>query len=109
MKTDTLIDLSPIFKTFNSDEDGRFGICTNGCIWLKENYFPNAKIKGYFHEDNPTAKIGESEGGHDFLVVNDEFIVDLWYKAYYEENHPLYLPIADAHKFYGNINLWNEI
>lgn len=57
-----------------------FTTCTNICVWLKENHFPQAKIVGYFIENNPMAIIGLAEGGHDFLLVDDRYIIDFWYR-----------------------------
>lgn len=38
----------------------------------------SAEVKGYFSQDNPTANAGAAVGGHDFCVVQDRWIVDLW-------------------------------
>jgi hypothetical protein len=60
---------------------------------------------GYWHDDNPTACVGEAEGGHDFARLPDGFIVDPWLYHYYGEAPVLDLTIAEekelAVKRYG--------
>ena len=62
-------------------------------------------IRGYWHDDNPTARAGEAEGGHDFVLLPDGFIVDPWLYHYYGEAPILDLTIpeekAAAMKRYG--------
>lgn len=43
------------------------------------------EIRGYYHAHNPTARIGEGEGGHDFAITPDRFLVDPWLYHYYGE------------------------
>src|ERR1700680_3163603 len=43
------------------------------------------EVRGYWHEDNPTARVGEVEGGHDFAITEDRFLVDPWLYHYYGE------------------------
>ena len=38
------------------------------------------KVVGFFGEDNPAARLGRKEGGHDFLLIGGRFIVDIWAK-----------------------------
>jgi hypothetical protein len=64
----------------NNKEGHDFVICTNIARWLKNTMFPDAKIMGYAEWDNPTAKTNRYAEGHDFLVVNDRFIIDFWLK-----------------------------
>lgn len=40
-------------------------------------------VYGYYHADNPTARVGETEYGHDFAVTHDRFLVDPWLYHYY--------------------------
>lgn len=88
--------------------DPLYLVCTNVCKWLRDNYFPEAEVMGYFHDDNPTAIIGRDEGGHDFIVV-DNHIIDFWHKELYDEYFPLALPLADAERYYGNSNNWTQV
>jgi len=48
------------------------------------------EVLGYYHAHNPFALIGESEGGHDFAITADRFLVDPWLYHYYGE-----LPVLD--------------
>jgi hypothetical protein len=70
-------------------------------------------IYGYYAEDNPTAFLGHDEGGHDFLVVDDRWILDFWAAAYYGE-----MPVWDLHepsdaadiaRLYGPRDKWTNI
>jgi hypothetical protein len=65
-------------------------------------------IYGYHAEDNPSALLGSSEGGHDFLLVEDRYILDVWAAAYYG-----YKPIFDLQTdqveilmLYGPRDMW---
>ena len=65
---------------------------------------------GYFSEDNPTAELGRNEGGHDFLVVDDEWLVDFWAAAYYQERPIFNLKkdAAEIARLYGDRRKWQE-
>ena len=65
---------------------------------------------GYFHADNPTAELGRSEGGHDFLIVDDEWVVDFWAAAYYGHNpiHNLKTDAAEIARLYGDRSKWER-
>lgn len=91
------------------DESVGFPPCTHICAWLKIFYFKDAKILGYHFDDNPTAVVGEAEGGHDFLVVEGKYIIDFWYRYLCDPTFPLYIPIEDAHKYYGDNTKWAEV
>jgi hypothetical protein len=52
------------------------------------------EMRGYWHVDNPTACIGETEGGHDFALLPEGFIVDPWLYHYYGEAPVLDLAVA---------------
>lgn len=96
----------------NALEGSEYIICTNVCKWLRTNYFPNAKIIGYWMEENPTALIGEAEGGHDFLLVDDQYIIDFWYIELYDESAPLFVDIKKdtdyVQKYYGQPRTWQH-
>ena len=55
-----------------------FTNCTNGAKWLKHNFFKTGKVMGFSSEDNKDAQLGWEVGGHDFLVVDDRYIIDFW-------------------------------
>lgn len=63
---------------------------------------------GYWSANNPTAELGRSEGGHDFLIVDNEWIIDFWAAAYYGER-PIYSLKEDAAeiaRLYGDRSKW---
>lgn len=68
-------------------------------------------VCGYLIEDNPTALVGKSAGGHDFCVVDDRYIVDAW--AVKHEG-TLFNPVVDMKRsgpawvrtFYGERSCW---
>lgn len=82
--------------------------CSEVCKWLKKNHLKDALMMGYYHDENPTAKVGESEGGHDFLILNGKYIVDFWYRRNYNYAFPLCLPLERASEFFGEKDKWEE-
>lgn len=68
-------------------------------------------VYGYWAEDNPAAFLGSSEGGHDFLVVNDRWIIDFWAAAYYDEMpiHDLTKDHAEILRLYGSRDKWHLV
>lgn len=71
---------------FNGDEECyvfptgmAFMICTNWAD-LTRRYFgeDRAIVVGYLHEDNEGSKISEEHGGHDFVILDDRYIIDGW-------------------------------
>jgi hypothetical protein len=59
------------------------GNCT-ACARIITRRF-GGDVRGYYHADNPTARAGETEYGHDFAVTADRFLVDPWLYHYYGE------------------------
>lgn len=97
------------FRIEQTGEDNmNFIVCTNICHWLKINYFPEAVIMGYFHDDNPSAKIGEVEGGHDFLIM-ENYIIDFWQRNIYDKFSPIVIPLDRAAEYYGNPATWEKV
>lgn len=68
-------------------------------------------VYGYHAEDNPTASLGHSEGGHDFLVVEDRWLLDFWAAAYYGERpiHDLTKDSAEILRLYGPREKWELV
>jgi hypothetical protein len=65
-----------------------FTICTNSAKFIRNKFFSGQKIVGYDADDNPTAEIGQDCGGHDFILVDDRYIIDMWYKYVEGEDVP---------------------
>jgi len=84
------------------------GTCTNSAQELQA--ILGGKIYGYHHDDNPTAEVGEVEGGHDFLVV-DGWIVDWWLKEYWSKKGIYHLrdDAAEVRKLYGDFKKWQKL
>jgi hypothetical protein len=87
---------------------GLIGRCTDTSVWLAERL--GAQVHGYHHEDNPTAVVGEVEGGHDFVVVDDRWLVDWWAKDTYQMRD-LYdmksqVDMEEVLKLYGDPGKW---
>jgi hypothetical protein len=71
------------------------------------------KVRGYWHDDNPTARVGEVEGGHDFAITTDRLLVDPWLFHYYGDSPVLDLDIpaerAEALARYGPDQNWQPL
>lgn len=71
------------------------------------------EVRGYWHEDNPTARVGETEGGHDFAITEDRFLVDPWLFHYYGDAPVLDLSNtadrAEAAARYGPEEKWEML
>lgn len=86
-------------------------ICTNGALYLQT--ILGGRVVGYAHEDNPAATLGKREGGHDFLLVDDQYIVDLW--AAEVEGRPSVIDLRDprsavgAEASYGDPSRWVDV
>lgn len=71
------------------------------------------EVRGYQHRDNPTARVGEVEYGHDFAITDDRFLVDPWLFHYYVETPVLDLTEpagqAEALARYGPEGNWKPL
>jgi hypothetical protein len=87
------------------------GSCT-GCAYLIVGQF-GGQVRGYFHAHNETARIGETEGGHDFAITPEDFLVDPWAFHYCGEEPVLDLTIAadraEARARYGPEENWQKL
>jgi hypothetical protein len=96
---------------FSDGEDA--GSCTVSARKLQRTL--GGIVAGYWQHDNPTADMGNTEGGHDFLVLPAwDLIVDWW--AHYTYGKPAILHrVHDrelVNKLYGdpaNWVVWKEI
>jgi len=87
------------------------GCCTNSANFIVDKLGGN--VMGYYHEDNPTSTIGRIEGGHDFTILGN-YLVDLWYKEYWEEGKYIYDLTNPDDVFlvailYGDPSTWEEV
>jgi hypothetical protein len=68
---------------------------------------------GYWTENNPGAQLGQDEGGHDFLIVENEdgkFIFDFWAAIYYGKKPILDMKrdAAEIRRLYGDPVKWEQ-
>jgi hypothetical protein len=99
--------------TFFRNHDGSespSGTCTCSAEWMAEEIGrERCVILGYWSENNPKAKAGRDEGGHDFLVVDDRVIVDVWLADW--QGGPLITKTSDwksVRKWYGEPSKWKK-
>jgi hypothetical protein len=87
------------------------GSCT-GCAYLVVEHF-GGQVRGYFHAHNEGARVGETEGGHDFAITSERFLVDAWIFHYYGEEPVLDLNIdgdlTEALARYGPEENWQRL
>jgi hypothetical protein len=87
------------------------GSCT-GCAYLVVEHF-GGQVRGYFHAHNETARVGETEGGHDFAITPEGFLVDAWIFHYYGEEPVLDLASdsdrVEALTRYGPEENWQKL
>ena len=85
--------------------------CT-GCAYLVVEHF-GGQVRGYFYAHNETARIGETEGGHDFAITPEGFLVDAWIFHCCGEEPVLDLSAADdraeAVARYGPDENWQKL
>jgi|ERR1700722_8098248 len=62
------------------------GFCCGDAAYESRKALGRGVIFGYASEENPTAILGHDEGGHDFLVVDEQYILDFWGATYYDYN-----------------------
>jgi hypothetical protein len=71
------------------------------------------KVVGYYHADNPMARVGAVEFGHDFAITEDRFLVDPWLFHYYGDTPVLDLlePAGQAEALarYGPEENWKPL
>jgi hypothetical protein len=104
-----------LFNDPRSEDYGNpFTICTNGAKWVRDHFFPTAIVTGYNIEDNPTAHIGQETFGHDFLLLDNRYVIDFWYNVVVGEgNAPILLDMKTqmdlVNKYYGNPEKWTPL
>ena len=97
-------------ETFTCPGIGRIGTCTNTAAYLADKL--NGEVYGYYMEDNPTAWVARDEGGHDFALIDDRWLVDFW--AYQEEDRAWLYDLEDRAEakvvadLYGDPTKWEK-
>lgn len=89
-------------------------ICTDYAIWARD-VLGRGMIFGFFNHTNPGTKTGQHSGGHDFLVVDERFIVDLWLREVVQWTDQVVFDLqseADREairEFYGDQSGWSVV
>lgn len=98
--------LRPVWERLAVEPEGY--LCTRAARECRA--IVGGEIMGYQFNSNPTAQLGESESGHDFLVVGG-FIVDCWSADYYGNSAILHLErdAADVRRLYGDSAKWEKV
>lgn len=83
------------------------------CAKHVKNVYPDAKILGFVSWDNAIAELSEGEDGHDFALIEDRYIVDIWAFANGVSQYKVLDLKNDTHKIvisrlYGDIDNWLE-
>lgn len=102
-----------ISKTLQDEEGHPFIVCTNIAKWLKKNFYPNAEIMGYHTENNSDAEIGQDAGGHDFILIDNRFIIELWFSQIEEKDCPILFDLKEnpelVKKYFGDVDKWEKV
>ena len=59
--------------------------------------------------------MGEDEGGHDFAIIDDRFLADVWYQSVYDPDAPTLFDmedpedLAEVKRLYGDPATWKEV
>lgn len=61
---------------------GVVGRCTDSSVYLADRL--GGVVFGYTIDENPSAEVGDAEGGHDFVLVDARWLVDFWAKDTYQ-------------------------
>jgi hypothetical protein len=89
-------------------------ICTDYARWA-QNVLGQGRIVGFFDELNPGTKTGQHAGGHDFLLINNRFIVDLWIRDVTNWTNQIVFDLCSPHDkpliktLYGDQACWETI
>ncbi|WP_425263346.1 hypothetical protein [Vibrio owensii] len=93
------------------------GRCTNCANWIKSLYGKRADVYGFMVEDNPncSSRILNIVGGHDFAVIDQRYIVDIWISLYSNEEQQVIFDLCDQadnekiRTIYGNPKCWSYL
>lgn len=93
------------------------GRCTNCANWIKEIYGDRADVYGFMVEDNPkcTSKALGIGGGHDFVLIDQQYIVDIWISHYTGEEKQYVFDLQDRNDFqkiteiFGDPRKWSYL
>ena len=85
-------------------------ICTHAALAAAQAF--GGQVWGYLCEDNPQALAGRAEGGHDFALVGERYLVDVWRLEFEDATRAVYDLVADAtevERIYGPRDRWERV
>jgi hypothetical protein len=88
--------------------------CTDYAEWCR-NLLGGGVICGFHDHENPGTLPGRVAGGHDFLVLYDRFVVDLWLREVMQWTEQIVFDVKsqkdrEAIKHYhGEANKWTIV
>lgn len=112
--------LAAIAAAERDDDDAPFRAEALGTCTVTAAHVARAlggAVYGYEAQDNPAAELGRLEGGHDFALIEERFIVDWWASAYpaLDQVHPGVIDLHDpawaaqARAWYGPRQRWGRL
>jgi hypothetical protein len=98
-------------RPFICENIGQVSRCTDSAVYLAARL--GGVVYGYTIEDNPEAKVGGAEGGHDFALIGDRWLVDFWAKDTYQlpDLYDLEDPMdrMEVRREYGDRSKWTRM
>lgn len=89
-------------------------ICTEYAMWARD-VLGCGQVFGFFDCDNPGTELGQYAGGHDFLVIDDRYIVDLWIREVVGLSEQVVFDLQDERdsesvaRFFGDRQRWSLV
>lgn len=89
-------------------------VCTDYAYWARD-VLGCGQVFGFFDSANPGTETGNFCGGHDFLVIDDRFIVDLWLREVPNWTKQVVFDLessddaASVKKFFGDRKRWTLV
>lgn len=95
-------------------DGSRAAVCSNWARYIRRVLGDRARIYGYFADDNPGTVIGDIAGGHDFVIVDERYLVDPWACLVEYIEGAGVLDLLDTNdkvriqELYGDTSLWQR-
>jgi len=89
-------------------------VCTDYAYWTRE-VLGCGQVFGFFDFANPGTETGKFNGGHDFLVIDGRFIVDLWLREVPNWTKQIVFDLESADdaasvaKYFGDRKRWTLV
>jgi hypothetical protein len=99
--------------------DGSSAVCcTEYAVQIYRKLTGRVQIFGFANEDNPTSRVAREQihpGGHDFAVVDGQFLVDPWIRLVVNQSEQIVFDLAGARDapivadWYGPATCWRRM